>query len=307
VSKADPRPKLSPLAAARERYLEHLSVVRGLAANTLDSYGNDLDGYLEFLAERGHSSPEQVTRDDVRDYLAAEHDKHHAASTRARRLSSIRNFHRFLVLENLAAESPVEGWRGPRRIRRLPGVLRVAEIELLLAAPDSTTVLGMRDRALLELAYAAGLRASEVCALRVEALDAAAALVRVLGKGRKERLVPVGRAALAAVARYRSEARPRLVRGRQVATLFVNARGGKLSRMGFWRILRRHVQAAGLRSRVTPHTLRHSFATHLLEGGADLRIVQELLGHADIGTTQIYTQVDRQYLSEVYRTFHPRG
>ena len=301
------RPQLSPLAAARARYIEHLDTVRGLAANTLAAYDRDLDGYLEFLAERGRRAPAQVTRDDVRDYLAAEHDKERAASTRARRLSSIRNFHRFLVQEDLAAESPVEGWKGPRRIRRLPGVLRVPEIERLLAAPDPTTALGLRDRALLELAYAAGLRVSELCDLRLEALDTSSALVRVFGKGRKERLVPVGRAALAAVARYRSEARPRLVRGRQVATLFVNARGGNLSRMGFWKILRRHVQAAGLRSRVTPHTLRHSFATHLLEGGADLRVVQELLGHADIGTTQIYTQVDRQYLNEVYRTFHPRG
>jgi len=307
MSPTDPTSELTPLGAARERYIVHLTIERGLSANTLAAYGADLEGYLEFLAARGRTAPDQVTRADVRDYLAAETDRRQAAASRARRLSSIRNFHRFLVLEELATDSPVEGWKGPRRIRRLPSVLRVPDIERLLAAPDPATALGRRDRALLELAYAAGLRVSELCDLRVESLDTAAALVRVFGKGRKERLVPVGRAALAAVARYRAEARPQLVRGRQVPTLFVNARGTRLSRMGFWKILRRHVLAAGLRVRVTPHTLRHSFATHLLEGGADLRVVQELLGHADIGTTQIYTQVDRQYLSEVYRTFHPRG
>jgi integrase/recombinase XerD len=297
----------SPLGLARDRFLAHLLVERGLAANTLDAYEHDLRRYIAFLARRGLTSPERVTRTDVHDYLAAETDLAHTASTRARRLSTLRGFHRFLVIEAISPGSPVEGVAGPRRTRRLPTVLRVADVEKLMAAPDAATPLGQRDRALLELVYAAGLRASEACGLPLEALDARAALLRVVGKGKKERLVPVGRAALGAVARYRTAARTALVRGRHVPTLFVNARGGTLSRMGFWKILRRHVRAAGIRVRTTPHTLRHSFATHLLEGGADLRVVQELLGHADIGTTQIYTQVDRQYLTEVYRTFHPRG
>jgi integrase/recombinase XerD len=285
----------------------HLTVERGLAAHTLAAYGADLETYLQFLVERGREAPTEVQRTDVHEFLAAQATSGNAASTRARRLSAVRGFHRFLVLEGLAPDSPVEGWRGPRRTRRLPGVLRVTEIERLMASPDVTTPLGQRDRALLELAYAAGLRASELCGLPLEALDLAVALVRVVGKGSKERLVPVGRAALDAVGVYKRDGRVRLVRGKQVPTLFVNSRGTPLSRMGFWKILRRHTTAAGIRTRTSPHTLRHSFATHLLEGGADLRVVQELLGHADIGTTQIYTQVDRQYLTEVYRTYHPRG
>jgi integrase/recombinase XerD len=222
-------------------------------------------------------------------------------------LSTLRGFHRFMALAGDRPDSPLEDWRGPRRTRRLPGVLTVAQIDRLMAAPDPESPLGQRDRALLELTYAAGLRASEACDLRPEGLDRSAALVRVLGKGGRERLVPVGRAALRAVERWTQEGRPRLLRGRQAPTLIVNARGTRLSRMGFWKILRRHAAAADLRVHLSPHTLRHSFATHLLEGGADLRVVQELLGHADIGTTQIYTQVDRHYLAEVYRTFHPRG
>jgi integrase/recombinase XerD len=297
----------TPLHAARERWLVHLTVERGLAAHTLAAYGSDLATYLQFLTARGRAAPADVQRTDVHDFLAAQTEAGSAATTRARRLSTVRGFHRFLVLEGLAVDSPVEGWRGPRRARRLPGVLRVAEIERLMASPDTTKPLGQRDRALLELAYAAGLRASELCGLPLEALDLAVALVRVVGKGAKERLVPVGRAALEAVGNYKRDGRVRLVKGRQVPTLFVNARGTPLSRMGFWKILRRHTTAAGIRTRTSPHTLRHSFATHLLEGGADLRVVQELLGHADIGTTQIYTQVDRQYLTEVYRTYHPRG
>ena len=301
------KPPWTALHAARERWLVHLTVERGLASHTLAAYGSDLESYLDFLIGRGRATPADVQRTDVHDFLADQAAGGSAPSTRARRLSTVRGFHRFLVLEGLAADSPVEGWRGPRRTRRLPGVLRVAEIERLMSSPDVTTPLGQRDRALLELAYAAGLRASELCGLSLEALDLALALVRVLGKGSKERLVPVGRAALDAVRAYKTDGRVRLVRGRQVPTLFVNSRGTPLSRMGFWKILRRHTTAAGIRTHTSPHTLRHSFATHLLEGGADLRVVQELLGHADIGTTQIYTQVDRQYLTEVYRTFHPRG
>jgi integrase/recombinase XerD len=294
-------------SAAVDRYLIHLLVERGLARHTLDAYGQDLQGYVAFLTTRGVHDPARASTQVVHDFLAQQAARGHSPATRARRMSALRGFHRFLVQEGSADDSPLEGWRGPRRTRHLPGVLQIAEIERLMAAPDRTTALGQRDAALLELVYAAGLRASEACELPIEALDAHAGLVRVVGKGRKERLVPVGSAAAAAIRQYRSDGRVRLVRGRQVPVLFVNARGGRLSRMGFWKILRRHVNAAGIRARTSPHTLRHSFATHLLQGGADLRVVQELLGHADIGTTQIYTQVDRQYLTEVYRTYHPRG
>jgi integrase/recombinase XerD len=285
----------------------HVLVERNLAAKTLDAYAGDLESYLKFLARAGVGGAAAVERRHVHDYMAAETRAGMSAATRSRRLAALRGFHRFLVLEGLVAASPLEGVRGPRRGLRLPAVLTVGEIERLVASPPADTALGLRDRAALELTYAAGLRVSEACGLAVEALDRSSRLVRVMGKGRKERLVPAGRAAVAAVERYLDRGRPRLVRGRVAPTLLVNARGGTLSRMGYWKMLRKHARAAGIRRHLTPHTLRHSFATHLLEGGADLRVVQELLGHADIGTTQIYTRVDGQYLLEIYRTFHPRA
>jgi integrase/recombinase XerD len=295
------------LEAARERYLVHLMVERGLADTTITSYAHDLEQYIGYLETSGVVSARQATRNHVHGFLARQTAAGHVAATRARCLATLRGFHRFVVLEGLAETSPLEGLRGPKRGRVLPGVLSVPEIERLMAAPAPNTPLGQRDRAALELTYASGLRVSEACSLPIEALDRRNALVRVAGKGNKERLVPVGSAALGAVEAYLGDGRMRLARGRQVPVLLLNTRGTGLSRMGFWKILRQHVRAAGIDRHVSPHTLRHSFATHLLEGGADLRVVQELLGHADIGTTQIYTLVDRRYLNEVYRTFHPRA
>ncbi len=298
---------MAALHDARERFLQHLLVERGLSSATIDAYARDLESYLKFMGTQGVRHPRNVDRKLVHAYLAEQTQAGLSATTRARRLATLRGFHRFMALEGTVEDSPLEGLRGPRRGQRLPGVLSVLDVERLLDAPDAATPLGQRDRAALELTYGAGLRVSEVCALPLEALDRRAKLVRVFGKGSKERLVPVGRAALRALDLYLGDGRTRLVRGRQVATVLVNARGGRLSRMGFWKMLRKHALAAGISRRLTPHTLRHSFATHLLEGGADLRVVQELLGHADIGTTQIYTRIDRQYLDEVYRTFHPRA
>ena len=295
------------LEAARERYLVHLMVERGLADTTIASYAHDLQQYIGYLTESGVVSARSATRNHVHGFLARQAAAGHVAATRARRLATLRGFHRFVVLEGLAETSPLEGLRGPKRGRALPAVLSVPEIERLMASPATDKPLGQRDRAALELVYSSGLRVSEACSLPIEALDRRNALVRVSGKGNKERLVPVGSAALGAVESYLGDGRIRLARGRQVPVLLLNARGSGLSRMGFWKILRAHVRAAGIDRHVSPHTLRHSFATHLLEGGADLRVVQELLGHADIGTTQIYTLVDRRYLNEVYRTFHPRA
>ena len=295
------------LEAARERYLVHLMVERGLADTTIASYAHDLQQYIGYLTESGVASARSATRSHVHGFLARQTAAGHVAATRARRLATLRGFHRFVVLEGLAETSPLEGLSGPKRGRALPAVLSVPEIERLMAAPAADTPLGQRDRAALELVYSSGLRVSEACRLPIEALDRRNALVRVSGKGNKERLVPVGSAALGAVESYLGDGRIRLARGRQVPVLLLNARGSGLSRMGFWKILRAQVRAAGIDRHVSPHTLRHSFATHLLEGGADLRVVQELLGHADIGTTQIYTLVDRRYLNEVYRTFHPRA
>lgn len=295
------------LQAARERYLVHLLVERGLASATLDSYARDLDSYVDFLVAQGVRRAAAVERRHVHEYLASQTRASMSAATRARRLATLRGLHRFLAAEGAAGDSPVEGVRGPRRGRRLPRALQVSEIERLLATPSCDSALGQRDRAALELTYACGLRVSEICNLPLEAVDRRERLVRVYGKGSKERLVPIGQPAIESVERYLGDGRPRLVRGRQVGTLLVNARGGTLSRMGFWKILRKHALDAGVQSPLSPHTLRHSFATHLLQGGADLRVVQELLGHADIGTTQIYTLVDRQHLFEEYRTFHPRA
>jgi integrase/recombinase XerD len=298
---------MNELQAARERYLVHLVVERGLAATTLDSYRRDLEAWLVFLDAQGVRCAQDVRRATVQEFLSQETEKGRAATTRSRRLSTLRGFHRFLALEGLVGDSPLEGMRSPRRAQKLPSVLTVLEMERLLASPSAESPLGQRDRAALELTYACGLRVSELCSLPLEALDRPARLLRVVGKGSRERLVPVGTAALDAVSRYQGDGRLRLVRGRQVPTLIVNSRGGRLSRMGFWKILRGHALQVGIDKPLSPHTLRHTFATHLLQGGADLRVVQELLGHADISTTQIYTRVDHQYLDEVYRTFHPRA
>jgi integrase/recombinase XerD len=224
-----------------------------------------------------------------------------------RTVSAVRTYYRFLLDDGHVARDPSERLDTPARWRTLPGVLSVADVERLLAAPTVDQPLAFRDRAMLELAYGAGLRVSEWITLAVRDLLFEDQLVRVFGKGSKERLVPVGRSAIGAAAVYVRELRPRLDRGAGKGVLFLNARGEPLTRMGAWKILRRHVDAAGIAAPVSPHTLRHTFATHLLEGGADLRAVQEMLGHASIATTQIYTHVDREYLRSVHRQYHPRS
>jgi integrase/recombinase XerD len=226
----------------------------------------------------------------------------------ARNLSCLRGFHRYLVGSGRLDGDPTADVEGPRFERRLPDVLAVHEIEKLLGAVDTSTHLGVRDRAMLETAYAAGLRVSEIIGLTLSSLFFQEGFIRCMGKGARERVVPVGSSAIDWTNRYRAEVRPELVgRGAPTDVLFLNARGRPLSRMGFWKILQKHVARAGFSRRIKPHTLRHSFATHMLEGGADLRAVQEMLGHADISTTQIYTSVDREYLKEIHRSFHPRG
>jgi integrase/recombinase XerD len=224
----------------------------------------------------------------------------------SRGLSAVRGLHRFAVGAGAAANDPTREVAGPRRLRRLPGALSVAEIERLLAAPRGIGPIALRDRALLEFAYATGVRAAEATGVDLADLDAEPGLLRVRGKGDVERWVPVGRVAQRAVGAWIRDGRGALAKDPRETALFVNQRGRRLSRMGFWLVIRRHARAAGLSRRVSPHTLRHSFATHLLEGGADLRVVQELLGHADLSTTQVYTKVDTTYLAEVHRSHHPR-
>ncbi len=297
-----------------QAYLEHLTVERGLSANTLAAYRRDLARYAAYLAGAGLERPQDVDREQVAGFLAAirtGEDGRAAltASSAARTVVAVRGFHRFLLLEGMASGDPASDVRPPSPPRRLPKAITVAEVERLLdaaSAPD--TPAGLRDRALLELLYGCGARISEAVGLDLDDLDADRGLVLLRGKGSKERLVPVGSFAVAAVHAYLVRARPELARrGRGVPAVFLNSRGGRLSRQSAWAVLHAAAERAGLAARVSPHTLRHSFATHLLEGGADVRVVQELLGHASVTTTQIYTKVTADTLREVYAAAHPRA
>lgn len=283
-------------------WLDQLLVERSLAANTLEAYRRD-------IARLGAATPDPRAADEdaLRRALHAAEADGLSPRSRARLLSAWRGFYRYLCAEGRCAHSPAEGLDGPRLPRALPDLLSVAEIEALLAAAAQGERTPRRDCALIELAYGSGLRASELVGLPPAELFLAEGLVRILGKGRKERWVPVGSRAVEALTRYLGEERPRLATPLSPARVFLNARGGALGRIGWWKILQRLAAAAGLAGHVKPHSLRHSFATHLLEGGADLRAVQEMLGHASIGTTQIYTRVDRLYLKRVHREYHPRG
>ncbi len=293
-----------------EQFRDYLSFERGLSPRTLAAYQADARRLVAFAQGRGVSRPSKVTYDLLRDfvaYLTKSREPPLAAATVARKLSAVRALFRFLVEEEVLSTDPSERLESPRPARPLPHVLSYPEIERLLSAVSPDLELAHRDRAMLEVLYGCGLRVSELIGLRLLGLHLDDGLVQVVGKGRKERLVPVGADARHALRRYLRESRPRLDRGASDGRVFLNRHGRPLSRMGVWKILRRYVDRAALHKRVTPHTLRHSFATHLLEGGADLASVQEMLGHVDISTTEIYTHVDRGHLREVHRACHPRG
>ncbi len=292
---------------ALSRFLDFVVLERGLAANTADGYGRDLARYLMLLTDRGIEDPKEVSSEDVSALLRSLGDVGLEASSVARNLTAIRMFHRFLVAEGLADEDPTEHLKPPKLGRKLPRVLNVEEVERLTLEPDVSTPLGLRDKAMLEMLYGAGLRVSELTGLERTHLLFELDVLRVVGKGSRERVVPIGREAKTSVTRYLKEGRPQLERAGSGQSVFLNQRGGRITRMGVWKLLRQHARSAGIEKDVSPHILRHTFATHLLEGGADLRAVQEMLGHADISTTQIYTHVDREYLKEVHRTFHPRA
>lgn len=297
-----------PLYGDLDQYLSHLAVERGLAANSVESYSFDLADLAAYLEANGVSDWKQLDSLHLVGYLSHLGRLGLSARSRARRLSAARGLTRHLAAEGKLARDPLANLEGPRLTKGLPRFLSLDEVEALLAAPDEETDLGNRDRAMLELMYAAGLRVSEVCGLKVGDVQAQVGLLTVRGKGSKQRLVPVHQTALERLADYLAGARARLLKGAAREEVFVNSRGGApLSRMSVLRIVRKYAEAAGIGGRVTPHTLRHTFATHLLEGGADLRSVQLLLGHADIGTTEVYTHVSRQRLIEVHRRYHPRG
>jgi integrase/recombinase XerD len=290
-----------------EGFRDFLALESGHSANTVESYLRDLRRLGEFATSRGVRDPGRLTRSFLRDFVYLLKDLDLSPATIRRAVSAIRTYYGFLVGEGRVKDDPSDRLESPRRGRVLPVTLSVQEVEALLGAPKVDQPLAWRDRALLELGYGAGLRVSELCALSLTDLLLSDNLVRVFGKGGKERLVPIGRSVIGAVSVYLHTMRPALDRGKSRGRVFLNARGQPLSRVGAWGIVKRATQRAGITKRVTPHTLRHSFATHLLEGGADLRAVQEMLGHADLSTTQIYTHVDREYLRSIHKQFHPRG
>jgi integrase/recombinase XerD len=295
------------IAATISSFLTYVKVEKGLSSNTVSAYKRDLVKFDDF-AQKRKLSLESVSRDDLVDFLAGLYRLNLESRTVARHLVTLRNFFRFAQVQDLITTDPSINLESPKIRRSLPGYLRLEEVERLLEQPDSTTALGMRDRAMLEVLYSTGLRVSELIGLRVSDLDSKVGCVRCIGKGDKERIVPVGRKALVMVEKYLRDARPKLLgKLRGSPTLFVNRRGISLSRVGVWKILSGYGKRAGLRVSLTPHMLRHSFATHLLERGADLRSVQLMLGHADISTTQIYTHVVEERLKQIYKAHHPRA
>jgi len=297
------------LSAAISTFLTHVKVEKGLSANTHSAYKRDLAKFEEFAKKR-KLELKKITRNELVDFLASLYRQQLESKTVARHLVTLRNFFRFAQVQDLVTEDPAANLESPKIRKSLPGYLRLEEVEKLLEQPDASTPRGLRDRAMLEVLYSTGLRVSELTSLRVTELDTKIGCARGIGKGDKERVVPVGRKALGMVEKYLRDGRPGLVRASKGSTgafLFVNRRGGRISRVGVWKILSNYGKQAGLRTALTPHMLRHSFATHLLERGADLRSVQLMLGHADISTTQIYTHVVEERLKQVYKAHHPRA
>lgn len=298
-----------PWRETLETFLNYLTLERNFSGNTRASYLNDLDRYLAWLHESG-VKPSEAAPGDIRKFIGELHDIGLEASSVARNISAIRSFHKFLLTERLATMNPAENIHQPKLARYLPSVLTIEEMATLLDAPlkrHPTGTFMLRDKAMLEFLYATGVRVSELLGLSRLNLHMDDGFVRVFGKGSKERLVPVGQTAISWMKRYLDELRPGMTSATSHDTIFLNSRGGKLSRMAAWNIVREHAIIAGIEKPISPHTFRHSFATHLLEGGADLRVVQEMLGHSSIIATQIYTHIDRSFIKEVHKTFHPRG
>jgi len=293
--------------AAIRSFLSYLRVEKALSQNTIDAYRRDLEKFYEFATERGLEKAPHVKRADVVDFLASLYLRKLDARSVARHLVSLRQFFRFLLSEELIPEDPVVTVESPKFRKSLPQFLSVEEVDRLLAQPDVSSALGLRDKAMIELLYSAGLRVSELCNLAVDDLHVDAGSLRCIGKGNKERLVPVGKRALAVLQLYIKKARPEILGEHTSKYLFIIRKGNKLDRIAFWKNLALYGRKAGLRKALTPHMLRHSFATHLLDRGADLRSVQMMLGHSDISTTQIYTHVVEERLKQVYKAHHPRA
>lgn len=285
------------------QFLNYLTVERGLSPASIEAYQADLTQFFQACRKR----PAEVGRQDVRAMLSREHAAGHATTTQSRRLVALRALYRFLLLERMVESDPTENVESPRPIKHLPSYLTLEEVDRILEVPDASSPTGLRNRAMLEVLYATGIRVSELTGLTLERYNAEAGFVLVMGKGSKERVVPLGEVAQDWVLKYRQEARPRLLKAKPSTALFVTARGSGMSRQMVWIMIKKMARSAGITKEIGPHTLRHSFATHLLEHGADLRSVQVLLGHSDISTTQIYTHVEQERLKRIYKQFHPRA
>lgn len=290
-----------------DHYLNYLAVERGLARNTLDAYGRDLARYLDYLEKHQVTNLQGVTPAVVLRFLSHLKAAGLSPRSRARTLAALRTFHKFLVRERLAADNPTDQVVSPKSLTALPHTLSPRDVDSLLTSPKGETPLAWRDRAMLEILYATGLRVSELVSLKFDDLQMDVGYLVAFGKRSKQRIVPLGETAVAALRAYLQHGRPGLDKGRGSQILFLNRSGEGLTRQGFWKIIKRRARAAGIRQSITPHTMRHSFATHLLENGADLRSVQAMLGHADIATTQIYTHVTRERLRQMHARHHPRG
>ncbi|MDY0081539.1 MAG: site-specific tyrosine recombinase XerD [Ignavibacteriaceae bacterium] len=291
-----------------KEYLAYLKLEKNLSDNTVNSYKNDLAAFNNFLNNQGLDDPGDITSEHLNGFFKLLNELGLVGSSAARYFSSLKGFFLYLIQNKYIVKNPADKLSAPKISKKLPGVLDVPEIEKILSLPDVNDKLGLRDKAILELFYACGTRVSELINLKVNDLFLNDEVIRVLGKGSKERLIPIGSSAIKWVKEYLSKSRPLLMKKMKSENyLFLNSRSTKLSRMGIWKIIDRYVKEADIKKDVHPHTFRHSFATHLLEGGADLRAVQEMLGHADISTTQIYTHIDRDYIKQIHKQYHPRG
>lgn len=291
-----------------EEFLNYLSIERGLSKNTISAYGSDLRHFSAHMTDIGVDDPDSVKRQDIMDYLLKLKDGGISSNSISRALVAIKMFYKFLVRERLAKDDVAGVLESPKLVRPLPNVIGMQDVDKLLAAPDPRDAVGIRDKAALELMYATGMRVSELVDLSMDGLNLDVGFIKCKGKGEKERIVPIGRSAKEAVERYIGRVRPSLVKkGSSDQHLFLSRLGKKLSRVSFWKMIKTNARRARIKKDITPHTLRHSFATHLLERGADLRVVQEMLGHSDISTTQIYTHINKERLKLIHKQFHPRA
>ena len=292
---------------AVQAFLDHLTVERGLSANTVAAYSHDLAQFAEHARKRGAASVEDITEAVLLSFMEGMREAGMSPNSISRKLSAIKTFAKFACREGYAKKDFTANVDGMRGAKKLPSVLTVEEVSNLLAQPDTRTPRGARDKAMIETLYATGVRVSELTNLRLADVNPSVGFVRCFGKGSKERIIPLGKVAIDYLSRYLASGRPKFARSGSSEYLFLTNRGRKMSRVGFWKIIKKCAAQAGIAKNITPHTLRHSFATHLLQGGADLRSIQEMLGHADIATTQVYTHVSRDKLKEIYRQSHPRA